>query len=181
MNTSIDTPLFRESQSLRRWLLWLPFLALTLLFVWGIIRQEVFHTPFGDKPAPSIILAVLALFMGILAYLFLAAQLDVEIHNDSIRYRYFPFVPSWRTVRAVDVQSAYVRTYHPILEYGGWGYRAMPGFMGKGKALNISGNQGIQLVFTDGARLLLGTRRPADAKQALEKSSGLSPLVKPDA
>jgi len=48
-----------------------------------------------------------------------------------------------------------VRKYKPLLEYGGYGIR---GF-GNNRALNISGNTGLQLVFKDGRKLLIGTKK----------------------
>jgi hypothetical protein len=40
------------------------------------------------------------------------------------------------------------------MEYGGWGIK-----YGKmGKAYNVSGNRGVQLEFTDGKRLLIGSQ-----------------------
>ena len=36
-------------------------------------------------------------------------------------------------------------------------------------ALNVSGNQGLQLELADGRRILLGTRRPGELRQTLEK------------
>lgn len=52
------------------------------------------------------------------------------------------------------------------MDYGGWGFRF--GLFGKGRALNVSGNKGIQLVLTDGTRLLIGTNKPDEARQALQ-------------
>jgi len=61
-----------------------------------------------------------------------------------------------------------VRKYSPIGEYGGWGYRVA----GKrsGVAYNISGNMGIQIELKNGKKILLGTRKPEEAKEALRKS-----------
>jgi hypothetical protein len=65
-----------------------------------------------------------------------------------------------------DIESVEVRTYKPILEYGGWGMRL--GIFGKGKAINISGNKGVQLVLKNGKRLLIGTQKPEEIKQYLK-------------
>jgi hypothetical protein len=40
--------------------------------------------------------------------------------------------------------------------------------MGSGKAYNISGNKGLQLVFTDGTKMLIGTSEPDALKAVLE-------------
>ena len=48
-----------------------------------------------------------------------------------------------------------IREYKPIMEYGGWGIR---GF-GSNRALNIKGKIGLQLVFKNGQKLLIGTQK----------------------
>jgi hypothetical protein len=60
--------------------------------------------------------------------------------------------------------KCYVRKYNAIAEYGGWGWRL--GLFGKGTAYNISGNEGLQLEFINGKKLLIGT-------QKLEALSGI--------
>ncbi|MHC4643443.1 MAG: hypothetical protein ACYS32_17515, partial [Planctomycetota bacterium] len=66
-----------------------------------------------------------------------------------------------------DLAEHYPRTYKPILEYGGWGIRCS--FTGKGKAYNVSGNKGVQLVFTNGKKLLIGSQQPDDLAAAIEE------------
>ncbi|MFM8439256.1 MAG: hypothetical protein ACKOAX_12320 [Candidatus Kapaibacterium sp.] len=165
---------FREVQSLRPWFLWIPFAGLAALFVWGFVQQEWLHIPFGDRPAPSFVLALLAVLMSAIGFLFHSVRLEVEIDDKAIHYRFLPFIPSRRTVEAGALRSVRVRTYKPILEYGGWGFRV--GLRRQGKAYTVSGDHGIQLVFTDGTRLLLGTRIPFDAERALQASAALGAL-----
>ena len=64
-----------------------------------------------------------------------------------------------------DVDSAYVRIYSPLSEYGGWGIRNGH----NGKAYNTSGDWGLQLVFKNGARILLGTQEPDKVKIAINE------------
>ncbi|MBC8644094.1 hypothetical protein H9W95_08645 [Flavobacterium lindanitolerans] len=68
--------------------------------------------------------------------------------------------------------KSYVRQYAPIAEYGGWGLRY--DFMGKGKALNVSGNKGLQLKFTDNKKLLIGTNKPDELTEILKKLGQLN-------
>jgi len=58
-----------------------------------------------------------------------------------------------------------LRGYSPISEYGGWGMRYS--LSGKGRALNVSGRTGVQLVFKDGKKLLIGTQKADDIMQVL--------------
>lgn len=68
-----------------------------------------------------------------------------------------------RMIPLSEIASAEVRTYSPIMEYGGWGIRWGPG----GKAYNARGNRGVQLVLRSGERVLVGSQRPEELLGAL--------------
>lgn len=68
-----------------------------------------------------------------------------------------------------SIRHSEVRTYSPLKEYGGWGIR----YGSNGKAYNVSGNQGVQLEFRDGKRLLVGSQLPLELLNAL-RASGVS-------
>jgi hypothetical protein len=70
------------------------------------------------------------------------------------------------------IAKSFVRQYNPIIEYGGWGLRL--GLFGKNRAYNISGKEGIQLVFHDHKKLLVGTNKPEEATNALKKAGHLT-------
>jgi hypothetical protein len=69
--------------------------------------------------------------------------------------------------------KSYVRQYSPIAEYGGWGLRL--GLFGKGQAYNVSGDKGLQLEFTTGQRLLIGTNKPEELNTVLLSIGQLKP------
>jgi hypothetical protein len=54
------------------------------------------------------------------------------------------------------------------MEYGGWGYRV--GGKKSGIAFNVSGNMGVQIELKNGKKILLGTRKPKEAEEALKKA-----------
>lgn len=93
------------------------------------------------------------------------ARLQTQITSTGILVRYPPFITTYKSYSWQQIKQAYVRTYKPILEFGGWGIR----WGLNGKAYNVSGNQGIQLIFSNGKKLLIGTRRPNDAAEALRR------------
>lgn len=67
-----------------------------------------------------------------------------------------------------NVTRAYYRAYSPIGEYGGWGIRN-----GKhGRAFNMRGNEGVQLVLRSGQRVLIGSQRPEELVRAIQKATG---------
>lgn len=54
-----------------------------------------------------------------------------------------------------QLDDLYVKDYNPIADYGGWGYRNGS----QGKAYNTKGSVGLQLIFKDGSRLLIGSQK----------------------
>jgi len=140
----------------------------TLLF--GYYNQIVLGEPWGDNPIgdSALILTNLITILILLGIflLFHFMKLQVEIDAGFIRYRFFPFVNSLRSISAEEVKKIYVRQYKPIWEYGGWGYRVRPG---SGKAMNVKGNWGLQIEFSNGKKLLLGTQKPNELETALNE------------
>ena len=55
------------------------------------------------------------------------------------------------------IAKAYVRTYSPLGEYGGWGLRYS--LSGNGMAYNVSGNKGLQLELSNGKKVLFSTNK----------------------
>ena len=56
-------------------------------------------------------------------------------------------------------------TYNPIMDFGGWGYRVS--WKGKGTALNVKGNKGIELILKNGKKITIGTQKPEEAMHAI--------------
>lgn len=66
-------------------------------------------------------------------------------------------------------RKAYVRKYDPIGDYGGWGLKGGALWNSKkGKAINVSGDIGIQLELKNSKKLLIGTQKEAEARRVLE-------------
>jgi hypothetical protein len=99
-------------------------------------------------------------------------QLETHIRQDGVCVRFSPLNWKFKQHGWDTIAQAYVRTYNPVGEYGGWGYRYS---FRNGKAYNITGNQGIQLVFKDGSKLLVGTQQPKEASTALQEAGYLNP------
>jgi hypothetical protein len=110
---------------------------------------------------------VLSLIVGVPAlYILFTIRLETEIDAHGITYRFFPIQRSLKFITWDDIDSAEVRRYRPLLEYGGWGLRHS---FRNGKAYNIKGKDGLQLVMKDGKKILLGTQRPDDITSFLSK------------
>lgn len=96
-------------------------------------------------------------------------QLKTRIDEFGIHYQFFPFHLSMKTIHWKEINTATVRTYDPIGEYGGWGLKGgLFWDKSKGKCINISGDIGIQLIFKDGKKLLIGTQKKEEATQVLK-------------
>ena len=65
------------------------------------------------------------------------------------------------TIRRIEVVS-----YRPIADYGGWGIRS--GRDGE-RVLNARGNRGVRLELADGTRLLIGSQRPEELAETIER------------
>lgn len=160
---------FRETQRFNQWwirvILAVPFVILS----WGFVQQVILGKPWGDNPGPDWMLWVtLPLFgIGLPAFL-LSIRLTTEIRDGEIAVQLFPFQWTPQEIPASEIAEIGIRQYRPIREFGGWGLRFGPG----GKALNIRGDMGIQLVLRTGHRLLIGTQRAEEAAVAL-KVAGL--------
>jgi len=67
-----------------------------------------------------------------------------------------------------NVVRAYPRTYNALLEYGGWGIR-----VGRdGRAFNMRGGLGVQLVLRSGQRVLIGSQRPEELADVIRRAAG---------
>lgn len=156
--------IFREEQSFRQW--WINAVVMgTAGFAWyAFFQQIILHKPLGKKPAPDWGMFLVWLLAGVgLPWLFLTARLVVEVRGDGLYYRYYPFHFRWHHLAAEDIREVELRTYRPLLEYGGWGIR----WGLKGKAYNVSGNRGVRLRLRNGKRLLFGSRRAEELPAAL--------------
>lgn len=108
---------------------------------------------------------VILLPLGII-FLF---KLTTRIDEQGIHYQFFPFHLYLKKIGWNEISNAYVRTYDPIGEYGGWGIKG--GFFwnkAKGTAVTVSGDLGIQLELKNGKKLLIGTKKESEAKSVIE-------------
>ncbi len=162
-------PLFKEVQYFRQIWIWAIVLGIDALLIYGLIQQLIYKQSFGDNPMSDTGLIFTTAFTILMTLFFWVWRLETEIRRDGIYVRFFPIHLNFRYYSWEKIQRCYLRTYNPILEYGGWGLR---GF-GKNRALNVAGNDGIQLELENGAKLLIGTQQPDEAEVALRKTGHL--------
>ena len=159
--------LFKEKQWFRQW--WLVFILIVFngFFLYALYQQIVKNIPIGENPISNKLLLILAVLSFILTYLILRTRLETRIQTDGIFVRFFPFHRSFKHYKWEEIREVNIRKYDPISEYGGWGYRI--GVPGKGKALNVSGDVGLQITFRNDKKLLIGTKKPEQLEAILKK------------
>lgn len=159
--------LFSERQKFKQWWLWLILLGCNGLFLFGIFKQVMGGQQLGDKPMNDLGLLIAIGITIILTIYFVIIRLDTIIKKDGIYVRFFPFHLKFKHYTWDKLTKSFVRKYSPLSEYGGWGLRL--GLFGKGRAYNVSGNNGLQLEFIDNKKLLIGTNKPDELTEILNK------------
>lgn len=162
--------LFSERQRFKLYGLWIPVLLVDLLFLSGVFVQLVLGRSFGSKPMSNTALLFTTALALVFTVIMLSFSLETKIKGDGIYVRFFPFYRTPKKYPWTQITTSYVRKYDPWKEFGGWGIRTGR----SGKAWIASGDQGIQLIFTNGTRLLIGTGKPEEAEKALLQTGHLS-------
>lgn len=100
---------------------------------------------------------------------FLALRLVTEVRGDGVYLKFAPLHQSFHRIPWRDIDNAAVRTYEPM-EYGGWGWGIRLSPTGGKKAYRISGDSGVELRRTEGQDLFIGTQRPTEFVEAIERT-----------
>ncbi|HEY3266335.1 MAG TPA: hypothetical protein VGM37_05370 [Armatimonadota bacterium] len=161
---------YEEKQRFRQWWMWailLPSLGapMGVAGYWAFAHYALGRTipnlnPGSPDPGPALVIAFLAL--GAPLWMMWAAELRIRVRPDALHVSFFPFMRERRFLYS-QILRAEARTYNPVGEYGGWGLKGT----GKNRALNVSGNRGVQLELVSGQRLLLGSQRPDELAAAI--------------
>jgi len=147
---------YKETQRFTQWWLWL-----ILIFSWG----SMIYAFISEKPTLNVANIISGVIMCALPILFWQMRLITRITDEGIYVRFIPFHFKEQFYPWDSIESAQVRTYSPLKEYGGWGIKY--GFNGQGKVYNVSGNEGLQLVFKSGEKLLIGTQKPGEIQASI--------------
>lgn len=159
--------IFREVQ---RFSLWLRAVFALSMAAAVVVDSIALNSMLAETYPPSRVSTASLVVFGIvlpiaLTALLWAAKLETEVRSEALYVRLFPFHIRYRKITPGDLSECYARAYRPLVEYGGWGIRC--GFGGRGRAYNMSGNQGVQLIMKDGRRLLIGSQKPSELASAV--------------
>ena len=157
---------FEEEQSFSQIWMWIIVAAGAILVWYFFLQQIVFGNPMDDPPPPDWIPWLVWILVGVgMPALFFTLRLHVYVYRRHIYIRFRPFVS--RRIHLSEIRSCAARTYRPIWEYGGWGIRWRPK---RGWAYNVSGKEGVQLVLTNGKKILIGSGRAEELAVAIRKA-----------
>jgi hypothetical protein len=147
---------FKETQRFTQWWLWLILFGTWAIMIFALL-QEV------NEINMSFFIGG---FIGLgLPIFFWQMRLVTRVTSAGIYVRFIPFHFKEQFYPWDSIESAQVRTYDSLFEYGGWGIKY--GFSGQGKVFNVSGDQGLQLVFKSGEKILIGTHKPEEIQAAV--------------
>jgi len=159
----------------------LIYISILGFFFYALINEFVYHGNAikGHMTSDGLIISsvLTVVILMVASYLLFGSKLITEITAKSVNYRFPPFIKKNKIIDKESISSWEIRKYKPIKEYGGWGIRYSPKkkvLYGKkaakhNSAVNVKGNIGLQLVFKNGKRLLIGTQRQEAIRRAMKK------------
>ena len=159
--------MFTETQRFTQWWLWLIIIGSWITMMYSIALVS--------PPTTGTFMISFSVGM-LLPVLFWQMKLVTRIAEEGIYVRFTPFHFKEKFYAWDSLSACYVRTYSPLMEYGGWGIKY--GFNGQGKVYNVSGEVGLQLKFKKGDPLLIGTQKGEEIKQVLAALGHLNESVK---
>jgi len=164
----MENIIYREEQRFNLWLRWLVYVSMGLSVVISVFALQKGYAPEGSQKTGEIVLAgIVGISVPVaITAMFLLLKLETEVRPDGLYVRYLPFHIHFKRFGREDLSEYYARQYKPIREYGGWGIRYS---LRNGKAYNVSGNRGVQLVLSNGKRLLIGSQKADELAAAIRR------------
>ena len=150
--------LFSENQRFKQWWLLLPLVIVNGLFLFSLITDP--------DSTIKVVIPFAAVFL--ITVLFFSFRLNTQIKADGIYVQFFPFHLSFKHFKWNQFKTLEVKQYSPLIDYGGWGSRVAV-LSDKGKVYSVSGNIGLQIVFVDNEKLMIGTKKGDEMIDVLKK------------
>ncbi len=167
-----DYELFHEEQRFTQWWIRLLVVAVTLLVWWAFIQQILLGKPAGTNPGPDWFLWIIMVVLGVGFPLFMfTLKLETRVYPGRVDLRFAYLIR--RRISMKSIVSFRAREYRPLMEFGGWGVRWVPG---KGVAFNTGGNKGVEVNLDDGKMVMIGSQEEMKLEQAIRqaKDSGFA-------
>lgn len=149
---------YKENQHLNLWWLYI-LLSVETVVVCALLfigKDAVSHAELKRMyymPMLGVILPFVIIF------LISRSRFEFMVNEYGISYRYWPF-SRLKTISWTQIDSAYLRKYDALGEYGGWGVKGRLWFKRKDKAYIFNDkNIGLQLEMNNGQRLLFSVSK----------------------
>ncbi|MCE5340313.1 MAG: DUF6141 family protein [Planctomycetaceae bacterium] len=163
----IETEIFSEEQKPSKWIRLI--FSLDLFVFIGAIIFVIHYLHSQNKPIEPTMVIILAL-AGIIPFsisiLIGMCKLETKVCANGLYVRFFPLHINFKKFPFEDINECYACEYKPIAEYGGWGIR----YGKNGKAYNMKGNRGLQIVFKNGKKLLIGSQKSEELTAAINSA-----------
>ncbi|NER19127.1 hypothetical protein [Spongiivirga citrea] len=155
--------IFTESQHFKQWFFHLLVLGSLAIMIYAF--YAINYTDETISTTEKYIVNSILIVSAIPLLLIYRTKLSTRIDEKGVHYRMFPFHFKMKLIQWNELEVCEIRTYNPLSEYSGWGYRMS--FSNSGKALNIAGKKGIQLKYKNGKKLLIGTQLADEAQRTI--------------
>lgn len=169
---------FNEKQYQKSWWKWLLMIGMDLMFVVGTIMQIGYRRSFGNSPMSDTMLIILTVFVILFSIVLLSSYLQTYINSDGVYIKYFPFHLKYKFFSWESIESAKVRSYNPLMEFGGWGikwikfcFNNFPPLFKSSTCYTVSGTNGLELSLKNGKKVMIGTHSPNSLEETLTKLS----------
>lgn len=158
---------FQEKQHLNLWWLYM-LIGIDAIMVTTIVLYDKGGMALQDLKA-IYFLPVWAVLLPFAIVLFVQrSTLTLNISNNGISYRYYPFSWKFRNIRWDAIESVYITKIDAFGDYGGFGVKNRLWFKFKDKAYILNDKtKGLQFKFKDGKMLLFTTNKLEEMEQFL--------------
>lgn len=167
--------IFEETQEQQGAYIWLLMLGLVVIaFSFMFIKYddwEGLQKKFGPEALLLLGGIMSLLFLGLFFH-FKQIKLETRIDTHDIQFRYLPYKKKFEYIERSQMSSYEVSEYHPVKEYGGWGYKKPGKPRDKNVAYTISGKIALKIKLKNGHIILIGTQRKDALEFALQKLIG---------
>ena len=169
---------FQERQYFKKWKAAIFFVFINTPFVIGFIIQIILGKQWGNNPMSNMMLLIIMLIIFLFSLCFFFVRLDTVIDKDGVYVQMFPVQWKFNFTPWDCVLKAEIRKMNPFfLGGGGWlptyqysRYKwNLSGFKRKSLMAIISGNKVLQLDIVNNERIVIGTQRPEELSEVLEK------------
>ena len=154
-------PLYKETQKLGYNGIWFAVLTLFLLALYAFMQLAAMG--FNQ-------LLLIAMFPSILLLFYLLTllkrfRLEIEVSPKALEFQFYPSQKEVQVIEWKFVKDVEKRSYSAFRHFGGWGVR-----YGEMRAFTLGGNEGVELTFSNGRKLLLGSKNPDDLYRAVRNA-----------